>query len=114
MFTAKKQLTPWVPSQTDILAEDWEVWGRTDPDSLTYLLASPGTAIVTTKDAIEEYVRQRICDYLDVLTRDDCFHLQYDGSDFDIAVRDIREFIDEAIKELREGAENASYEEDKE
>lgn len=28
MLTAKKQLIPWVPSQADILAEDWEVWQR--------------------------------------------------------------------------------------
>lgn len=28
MYTADKNLVPWVASQTDILAEDWEVVGE--------------------------------------------------------------------------------------
>ena len=76
------------------------------------LLASPGTAIVTTKDAIEEYVRQRICDYLEVLTCNNCFKRIYDGSGYDSAIRDVREYIDEAIKELRKAGEDVFDEED--
>lgn len=73
--------------------------------SLTYMLAPPDVNIETTKGAIEKYVKQRICDYLDVLTRNDCFQRDYDGSGYDMAIENVREYIDDAIIELREEVE---------
>ena len=85
-----------------------------DLDSLTYLFAPHNMNVMTTKGDIEGYVKQRICAYLDLLIRNDCFQREYDGSGYDSAIKNVREYIDEAIKELREKVENTSDEEDKE
>lgn len=82
--------------------------------SLKYVLAPFNVNVATTKGAIEDYVKLSICDYLDLLTSNDCFQRVYDGSGYDSAIKNVREYIDEAIKELREKVENTSDEEDKE
>ena len=80
--------------------------------SLTYLLVPSDVKVVTTKGDIEGYVKQRICAYLDLLIRNDCFQRIYDGSDYDSAIKNVREYIDEVIEKLRGEAENESDEGD--
>lgn len=82
--------------------------------SLKYVLAPFNVNVATTKGAVENYVKQSICDYLDLLVRNDCFQREYDGSGYDSAIKNVREYIDEVIKELREGVEKSYKEEDKE
>ena len=69
--------------------------------SLTYLLVPPDVKVVTTKGDIESYVKQSICARLDALLLDDCFQRIYDGSGYDSAIEDVREYIEEVIKGLR-------------
>ena len=82
--------------------------------SLKYVLAPFNVNVATTKGAIEDYVKLSICDYLDLLTRNDCFQREYDGSGYDSAIKNVREYIDEVIKELREEVEKSYKEGDKE
>ena len=87
---------------------------RINLGSLKYVLAPFNVNVATTKGAIEDYVKLSICDYLDLLVSNDCFQRIYDGSGYDSAIKNVREYIDEAIKELREKVENTSDEKDKE
>lgn len=85
-----------------------------DLDSLTYLFAPHNANIMTTKGAIEVYVRQRICDYLDGIVCSDNFQREYDGSGYDMAIENVREYIDDAIIDLRDEIEDISNEGGKE
>ena len=72
-----------------------------NPDSLAYLLASPDTVIVTTKEAIEDYVVQSMCNYLNGFTDGVWDEYRGDESDWDKAIEFFESYVDDAIKELK-------------
>lgn len=73
-----------------------------NPDSLAYLVESPDAVIVTTKEAIEDYVLQRMCNYLSGFMDGIWDEFRGDESEWDKAIEFFGSYVNDAIKELEE------------
>lgn len=71
-------------------------------DSLAYLLASPDTNIVATKETIEDYVMHCMCAYLNGFMDGIWDEFRGDGSEWDKAIEFFGSYVDKAVKELKE------------
>ena len=71
-------------------------------DTQSYLFLPPDATVVTTKEAIEDYVLQCMCNYLSGFMDGVWDEFRGDESEWDKAIEFFGSYVDEAIKELEE------------